>query len=268
MKFSATVLILIVLLAGVLLAACAPADAPTPAPTVTLTPDACAPENMKAEAQKVHRLMREFDDASVLASNTARTEISPAIAGLQRIRRDAEDLVVPECLVQLKNYQLSHMNLVINTLLAFMGGAEEKVTSQGIALARQQHDAYMLELARVLGLTIVAPTQTAQAETPAAAGDTPAASAASATDTPAPPGLTVTVPGPNNVNLRKIPSFDGPSLGTMKVGALARVVGQIADGSWLLIEIPDQPGLTAWVYAPLVTVSGPLDDLPVVTPVP
>src|SRR5689334_1167775 len=134
MKFSRLVLIPIVLLAGALLTACGASATPPPA-TVTLTPDACAPENIKLEAQKVHRLMREFDDASVLASNTARTEISPAIAGLQRIRRDAEDLLVPECLVQLKNYQLSHMNLVINTLLAFMGGAEEKVTSQGIALA-------------------------------------------------------------------------------------------------------------------------------------
>jgi hypothetical protein len=149
------------------------------------------------------------------------------------------------------------MNLVINTLLAFMSGAEEKVTSQGIALARQQHDAYMLELARVLGITVVAPTQTGQAETPAPAGSTPIS-----------PGLTVSVPGPSNVNLRKIPSFDGESLGMMNVGASARVVAQNPDGSWLLIEVPDQPGLTAWVYAPLVTVSGPTDDLPIVTPVP
>jgi hypothetical protein len=35
--------------------------------------------------------MREFDDASILASKMPREQLSGSIAGLQRIRREAED---------------------------------------------------------------------------------------------------------------------------------------------------------------------------------
>jgi hypothetical protein len=47
------------------------------------------------------------------------------------------------------------MNSVINTLISFMGGADQPSLDKGISVARQQHDQYTLELARVLGLTVV-----------------------------------------------------------------------------------------------------------------
>jgi hypothetical protein len=156
-------------------------DAPPP-PDASNTPDAiisvpatstldpCAPENIEAEVQKVHKFMREFDDASSLAASRPREELAGAISDLQRIRRESEDQVIPYCLGDLKTYQVSHMNSVINTLIAFMGGSDQTVVDQGIALARQQHDQYTLELARLLGLTIEAateiPVETATPATP------------------------------------------------------------------------------------------------------
>ncbi|HAV78500.1 MAG TPA: hypothetical protein DCX53_14220, partial [Anaerolineae bacterium] len=101
-----------------------------------------------------HKFMREFDDASTLASSRPREELGDSIAGLQQIRRAAEDQPTPSCLATLKTHQVSHMNSVINTLIAFMGGAEQTTVDQGIALARDQHDKYTLELARLLGLTV------------------------------------------------------------------------------------------------------------------
>jgi hypothetical protein len=98
--------------------------------------------------------MREFDDASSLAASRPREQLPDAIAELQRIRREAEDQVTPHCLGDLKTYQISHMNSVINTLIAFMGGSDQELVNQGIGLAREQHDQYTLELARLLGLTI------------------------------------------------------------------------------------------------------------------
>lgn len=136
-------------------------------PPATSTPDPCAPENIEAEVQKVHAFMREFDDASTLAASRPREELADAVAGLQEIRRGAEDQPTPSCLATLKTYQVSHMNSVINTLIAFMGSADQASVDQGIALARQQHDLYTLELARLLGLTvepsssILTPAQTA-----------------------------------------------------------------------------------------------------------
>jgi hypothetical protein len=111
--------------------------------------------------------MREFDDASVLASHLPREQLSASIQELQRIRREAEDEEIPACLTNLKAYQVAHMNSVITTLVAFLGGNDTKTLEQGIAVARQQHDQYAIELARVLGLTVV-PATAPVLNTPAA----------------------------------------------------------------------------------------------------
>ena len=132
--------------------------AATESPVVSGTPDPCISPQLEEEVQKIHRHMREFDDASILASNMPREQLSDPIADLQRIRREAEDEVIPECLSALKNHQVEHMNSVINTLVAFMGGTTQETLEKGIAAARQQHDDYTLELARLLGLTVVPAT--------------------------------------------------------------------------------------------------------------
>ena len=121
---------------------------------MTSTPDPCATENIEAEVQKIHAFMREFDDASTLAASRPREELADSISNLQRIRREAEDQPTAPCLAILKTHQVSHMNSVINTLVAFMGGADQAAVDQGIALARDQHDQYTLELARLLGITV------------------------------------------------------------------------------------------------------------------
>jgi uncharacterized lipoprotein YajG len=170
---SCAILILMILLAG-----CANASPPATAeatataveaeasPTVaaastveaTSTLDPCGRPQLETEVQKVHKHMREFDDASILASNMPREQLSSAIADLQRIRREAEDEQTPACLTNLKQIEVQHMNTVINTLIVFMGGTDQQTLDQGIALARQQHDEYTLELARILGLTVVPAT--------------------------------------------------------------------------------------------------------------
>ena len=133
-----------------------PASSSTP--ELSATPDPCSSGQVEAEVQKVHRHMREFDDASILASNLPRDQLTDQVANLQRIRREAEDEQIPACLTALKKNQVDHMNSVINTLLVFIGGADTKTLEQGIAIARQQHDDYTLELARLLGLTVVPAT--------------------------------------------------------------------------------------------------------------
>lgn len=130
----------------------------TSVPDVTLTPDPCSSENIEAEVQKVHKYMREFDDASALAAGRPREQLADAIAGLQSIRRESEDQPIPPCLGDLKTYQVSHMNSVISTLIAFMSGSDQQIIDQGIALAREQHDQYTLELARLLGIEVESAT--------------------------------------------------------------------------------------------------------------
>lgn len=147
-------------------------DTAMPTATLTTTPDLCASENIRPVVDKVHRHMREFDDAATLAASMPREQLSGPIADLQRIRREAEDETVPPCLSTLKDYQVNHMNSVINTLIAFLGindplavdcidvaeNTQEAAICQSIATARQLHDQYTLELARILGIPIVTAT--------------------------------------------------------------------------------------------------------------
>ncbi|MDL1910301.1 hypothetical protein FBQ81_06345 [Chloroflexi bacterium CFX6] len=175
---------------AILLAACGTADnTPPPAagstlvteyivvtatpPPATNTPDPCAPENIEAEVHKIHAYMREFDDASTLAGSVMQgvskgqmpmSELSDAIPNLQRIRRDAENQQTPACLANLKTFQISHMNAVLNSLNAFLAGNQEAF-DRSVVAARDQHDRYALELARLLGITVepaavVTPEQT------------------------------------------------------------------------------------------------------------
>jgi len=169
-----------VLLLTILLAGCGGAlptvpvaisQEPSATPVVTVstktpsapspTSDPCATKEIEPVVQKVHSHMREFDDASQLATFSPRDQLKDSIADLQRIRRQAEDEEIPGCLANLKKYEVDHMNTVINTLVAFMGGTSSQTLEQGISQARSQHDQYLLEYARLLGLTVVPMTQPA-----------------------------------------------------------------------------------------------------------
>ena len=120
---------------------------------LTSTPDPCAPDNLEASIKEVNDLMREFDDSSQLASNLSKEQVPDSISEMQRIRRAAEDQMVPACLVTLKKYQVAHMNSVINTMLAFVGGADSNTLNSGLAQARKEHDLYTLEIIKLLGIT-------------------------------------------------------------------------------------------------------------------
>ena len=269
MKKQLFFLLTLALIATLIISACGSSEqAPTKTPkppktstaTITTTPDPCAPENIQAEVEKVHKLMREFDDASLLAPDIPREMLYPVISDLQRVRRDVEDLQVPSCLVTLQQYQLAHMNTVINVMVYLLRtgpDANPEVVNQSIAQAKQQHDQYVLELANVLGLTVVAAPTAAPAQETPEAGET---------STPSP--LVITNPGPTSVNLRNQPDLNAGTIGILDIGASAAVLGRTADALWYQVEFPDQPGYTAWVYASLVQISDPNAELPTVNSTP
>lgn len=148
-----------------LVSACSGQPAATqtePLSTSTIDPaeDPCSSQNIPATVQPINNLMREFDDASQLASNLPAQQLPEVISNLQRIRRSAEDVQIPACLGTLKTRQLNHMNLMIQTLLAFVGGADQEALSNGLELARQEHDLYSLEIVRLLGVTLAPITAT------------------------------------------------------------------------------------------------------------
>jgi hypothetical protein len=251
-------LILPILAFFLLITACGQKASETP--TITATPDLCSSENLPAEVAKVNKLMREFDDYSSLASNTPQSQLVLLIPEMQRILRDSEDQAVPACLTNLKKMQLAHMNTVVQTLMAFMNSSDVNVVNAGIAQARQLHAQYDIEMASLLGITLVAPPS------PTPGAITPEANTTAPTATVQPAAALVTNPGPNAVNIRSAPSLDAPGSGALEAQASATAIGKSADEQWIQVEIPGQPGQTAWVFASLIQLSVPIAQLPVVTP--
>jgi hypothetical protein len=123
--------------------------------TASPTIDPCVEPYLQVLVKNVNDHMREFDDASTLAASLTNDKLPPAISELQRIRRAAQDERVPSCLGQLKDLQVGHMNTVINTLLGLLNGAKPEDLQKGIDAARKLHDEYTLQLATLLGLTVV-----------------------------------------------------------------------------------------------------------------
>ncbi|MBI3168769.1 MAG: hypothetical protein HYZ22_09845 [Chloroflexi bacterium] len=130
----------------------------TPTPAATSTPDLCSEAYLPDEVAKVNKLMREFDDYSALASNTPQSQLVTVIPELQRVLRDAEDQVVPPCLLGLKEIQINHMTVVVQTLLAFVGSSDANLVNEGISKSRELHAQYDIEMARLLGITLTVST--------------------------------------------------------------------------------------------------------------
>jgi hypothetical protein len=169
---------------GTQLAAPKPAATPTKElPTIRPSGISCAPDRVRPDVEKVDALMVEFYDASAIASQTPADKLPDYIPGLQEIRRRALALKVSACLKALQSYQISHMNMVINTLMAFMAKSDQSVLTEGVIQARLLNEEYKKEKARLLGETYVppatrAPSATAAAGTPGTPGtppDTPTA---------------------------------------------------------------------------------------------
>ena len=151
--------LLLLVCISLILSACGGNNTAAPNATITLTADPCTGFALGESVKPINDLQREFDDTSALAANLPREQLGDAITNLQRIRRAAEDVSPPACLNTLKEHQLTHMNAVIDTLIAFVGGADTNTLNSGMEQARESHDLYTLELARLLGATLVPATK-------------------------------------------------------------------------------------------------------------
>ncbi|NWF65399.1 MAG: hypothetical protein HXY38_13965 [Chloroflexi bacterium] len=224
---------------------------PIPTAAATLTPDLCIEPMLSAEVNKINKLMREFDDYAALASNTPQEQLVQVIPDMQRALRDAEDQVVPACLMTLKDLQVRHMRVVVQTLLAFVGNANADVINNGISQARDLHSQYDIEMARLLGVTLVIPSPM------------PATEPVQPSATPVP---VVTNSGANELNLRNAPDFNAAATSVLGVGVSTPALGRTADNQWILVEAPQQPGEKVWVFAAVVELSVPIETLPIVSP--
>lgn len=84
------------------------------------------------------------------------------------------------------------------------------------------------------------------------------------TATPTPDGVTISIRG-SVQNVRSGPGLDFTILGQLRQGETARVIGALADNSWVIIDYRGQQG---WLATYLLDVSGDLNSVPLITPPP
>jgi hypothetical protein len=116
---------------------------------------------MQSTVKPANDLLREFDDYAALASNVVQSELVKVVPPMQAVRRSAQDLVVPGCLQELKRLELAYMGATLQTLLEFQKPSPNTgAIAVGIQRARDYHDQYTIELARLLGVTLIPPAAT------------------------------------------------------------------------------------------------------------
>jgi hypothetical protein len=163
----------------------APVSTNTEQPSLAATADPCAPENIAATIAGLEKSTREFKDIYDIAAITLSTQLTPLVTDLQRVRREAEDYPTPVCLQLLKEYQIGSMNSSIEALKTLITASQVSVqpvpsmtqeqydqavndtltqyyalANQHIAEASNLENKYIIEKARLLGVTLP-PTVTA-----------------------------------------------------------------------------------------------------------
>jgi hypothetical protein len=126
---------------------------PEPIDQDPISGDLCAPDNVATSAAPILELMTKFDDGSDLAANTPLEQLTGPIADLQAVRRDAENLAVPECLLPLKLAQVDYMNSVIDTMLMFLSMEQEEVIMVGIEITDELRAFYEDLVIEIIGET-------------------------------------------------------------------------------------------------------------------
>ena len=87
-------------------------------------------QNNRGGLVELQALESKWVDALRVAKATSRIALSGPIAQLQAIRRDAEAVVVSECLTDAKSSLRNHMDATINAFLAFMAKNESEAQSE------------------------------------------------------------------------------------------------------------------------------------------
>jgi hypothetical protein len=134
----------------VFLTSCSAATIGGPTPT----PDPCSAGEIKRYAEAIRDVSREFADAYTVATSAPRMSLAPVIQDLQAIRREAEDLEVPECAAPAKDALIAYMNVAIEAFTAFMSQKSDRHVATVFERANALLDDYTIEVVKLIGVTL------------------------------------------------------------------------------------------------------------------
>lgn len=243
----------------------------------------CAPGFVAEVVKPLTALMQAFDDTTDIAYYMPRPQVSAQITELQSYRRQVTMIEVPSCLLQLKAAQIKYMDSVINTLLAFLGGAKGEVTISGLEISLQFRARYENELTNLLGVTstprpttialsegqliVSSPTgtQISNSSTPSIVEVSPTVIPVQDTATPTPFSAMAVVSNPEGVNVRFGPGVLYGYDTVIPQYEELEILGKSENGEWLLVADSSSLGALGWIFAPLVQLDISIEKIPIKT---
>ena len=121
-----------------------PTSTPTPVPTA----EPCA---IQAESfiTSVEAVLDDWDDAVSIANSTSRMSLGPAVAELQKIRRDVGDFDAPACAEGVREPLLDYMDGIVDAFLKFMPQETDGVVERAFADANAHLDEFFAEFTKL-----------------------------------------------------------------------------------------------------------------------
>ncbi len=100
-----------------------------PSPTVQPTPTKVScNEQSKVYISDTEQLLKKWNDTVRIADATPRISLGIAIATLQEIKHESENIEVPQCSLYLKDSLIAYMNAQIEVYLSFLSMEPERTT--------------------------------------------------------------------------------------------------------------------------------------------
>jgi hypothetical protein len=243
-----------------------PAHTPTARPTSTPTTphvSALCQAGTQDYLSKIQPLVEEWDDAVEVANSTARIALSPMVREMQGIKRDVEDVPVPDCARHGSALLTEGMKTIIDAFIAFMGDESDSAVSGYFYAGYQLMSEGLDELAGLAQGRLPATNTPVPTRVPPSATSTRAASAAVPTNTrvirtptPASGPPTPTYPPTATSPPPPTPTPTLPPLGT-RANPVPREQTHLAPNGWEIVVLDFNPD--AW---PLVQAENQFNDPP------
>ena len=232
---------------------------------VEVVVDVCSDTALKGvEIDRFTRLMSQFDDVSILAQITPKEQMAVVILKMQDIKHETENQKAPACLEALKDAQIDYLNVVIQTMFGFLGGASGERLNADILLSRELRQVYEEEKANALGVPYATPTARVALvpATPSAEGTTVTTGVPTGESTPVTTQITAT--SLEDIRIMQYPFAAAGQVGSLLTGQTVEVRGRLETNDWLLIVLPEAPDMGGWVFASFMQLSVEMAELPVV----
>jgi hypothetical protein len=237
-----------------------PTATPAPLPEPTPTPDPCSKENILAEVEDLRLLVSEFQEIEVLANMTNFNYMYDPILRLHELRYEILRTNVPVCLEKFKAVSVNYSIEAINYLTTFMNMRlnSEEITekdNENFNVAMQTSQTWWQEVLKEFNKVLAIAGLEAQ----------PVPETGSVSPTPTGVAALATNEGSSSVNVRSKPTTTAEIVTSIEKGAQAEVIGRNEASDWLQVKLND---VTGWVFAEMVTINIPVDQLPVVEVIP